>query len=210
MANEVYPEDASYTPSPAQLELLKVLLEPDDAPYPWNTADPESEAYFIEAEQKFLVEEWLEEEITARAPNFFAQVDQLWSATTPTVNSAVVPGVSSLHSTLRSEFAACIPQSWLDAIANTAHQVCSSHQSIAEQLVQCVQSLLPNWAEEDLLVLARPFAYAMRGNQMVDVKVVLGEHRLEDWTALSAIERARISLAIARYALNQLQREQGE
>ena len=33
MANEVNSsEDASYAPSSAQLELLEVLLEPDDAP----------------------------------------------------------------------------------------------------------------------------------------------------------------------------------
>jgi len=35
---------------------------------------------------------------------------------------------------------------------------------------------------------------------MADVEV-LGELRLQDWTALSEIEQARMSLAIARYAL---------
>jgi len=65
-----------------------VLLEPDDAPYPWNNADPESENYFVEAEQEF-VEDWLEQEITA-VPTFFSQVDQLWSTTTPVANSTAV------------------------------------------------------------------------------------------------------------------------
>jgi len=50
--------------------------------YPWNNADPESENYFVEAEQEF-VEDWLEQEITARVPTFFSQVDQLWSTTHP-------------------------------------------------------------------------------------------------------------------------------
>jgi len=45
----------------------------------------------------------------------------------------------------------------------------------------------------------------MRGNQIADVEFVLGELRLQDWTALSEIEQARMSLAIARYALSQLQ-----
>ena len=54
-------------------------------------------------------------------------------------------------------------------------------------------------------LLARPFAYAMRGNQMADVEFVLGELQFEEWTALSEIEQARMSLAIARYALSQLQ-----
>ena len=191
-----------------QLELLEVLLEPDDAPYPWNTADPESEAYFVEAEQEFVVEERLAQEIAARSPTFFSQLDQLWSATTPAADSAAITDLTTLQATLRSEFAARIPQGWLDAIANIAHQIFSIEQSMADQLVQCVQSLLPNWTEDDLLVLARPFAYSMRGNQTADVEFVLGEVRPEDWTVLSEIEQARISLAIARYALAQLQSAQ--
>ena len=207
MANEVNSsEDANAAPSSAQLELLEVLLEPDDAPYPWNNADPESENYFVEAEQEF-VEDWLDAEITVRSPTFFSQVDKLWSAITPVAATAVT-NVSTLQSTMRSEFAARVPQGWLDRIASTAQQIFASEQSIADQLVQCVQTLLPNWVEEDLLVLARPFAYAMRGNQMADVEFVLGELQFEDWTALSEIEQARMSLAIARYALSELQSRQ--
>ncbi len=204
MANEFHrSKEAKYTPSPAQGELLKALLEPDDAPYPWNPADSESEAYFVQAEQEFVVEDWLDQEIAARSSTFFTQLDQLWSATTPTAYAAGITNVT-LQTHLRSEFAARIPQGWLDAIANTAHQIFSIEQSIADQLVQCVQSLLPNWTEEDLVVLARPFAYAMRGSQMADIEIVLGEVQPEDWAMLSEIEQARISLAIARYALEQL------
>ncbi len=76
-------KDTNYTPSPAQIELLKALLEPDDAPYPWNTAQPESEAYFIEAEQELEMKDCLEQEIAARSQTFFTQLDKLWEATTP-------------------------------------------------------------------------------------------------------------------------------
>jgi len=41
---------------------------------------------------------------------------------------------------------------------------------------------------------------------MSDIEFVLGALRLEDWTALSEIER--MSLAIARYALGKLQSTQ--
>jgi len=58
----------------------------------------------------------------------------------------------TLQSTLRLSL--LIPQGWLDRIASTAQQIFVSEQSIADQMVQCVQNLLPNWAEEDLLVLA--------------------------------------------------------
>ena len=201
MANEFNRSEDAYTPSKARVEFLELILEPDDAPYPWDTADLDSEAYFIEAEQKFGVEEWLDAEITTRAPTFFAQLDRLWSKITPISAATDV----SIQSTLRSEFATRIPQSWLDAIAQKAQQVFLSQQSMADRLVECVQSLLPDWAEDDLLVLARPFAYAMRGSQAADVESVLGEIRHEDWTALSKIEQARVSIAIAHYALEQLQ-----
>lgn len=84
MANEFSrSEDTNYTPSPEQVDLLEALLEPDDAPYPWNTADPDSEAYFAEREQEFVLEDWSEEEMTARSQAFFTELTQLWSAITP-------------------------------------------------------------------------------------------------------------------------------
>lgn len=84
MANELNrSEDVDYTPWSKQIELLEALLEPEDAPYPWNTAAPESEAYFVEAEQQFMVEDCLEQEIAARSQAFFTQLDQLWEATKP-------------------------------------------------------------------------------------------------------------------------------
>jgi hypothetical protein len=76
---------------------------------------------------------------------------------------------------------------------------------MAEQLMQCVQELLPNWAEDDLLVLARPFAYSMRSTDAAVIESMLSNLGCQDWTALAEIEQARASLAIAQYALTQLQ-----
>ena len=76
---------------------------------------------------------------------------------------------------------------------------------MAVQLVQCVQELLPSWAEDDLLVLARPFAYTMRGKDTDTIDSVLGNICSQEWKALSEIEQARAGLAIAHYALTQLQ-----
>lgn len=83
MANEFSrSEDANCTPSPEQVDLLKALLESDDAPYPWNTADPDSEAFFAERSGEFVLEDWSEEEMAARSQAFFTKLTQLWSANT--------------------------------------------------------------------------------------------------------------------------------
>ncbi len=209
MANKLnYSEDYNYTQSSAQVELLEALLAPEDACYPWNTTDPESEAYFTDQEQDFLLEDWSEEEMATRAQTFFNQLEQIWSATTSAADNSDVASSNFIQASLEQQFATCIPQGWLDQIAHQAHRVFFTQKSIADKLVQCVQELLPNWEEEDLLVLARPFAYAMRGTQTEAIEFVRGNVCNRDWTALSEIEQARTSLAIAQYALAQLQRDE--
>ncbi len=74
---------------------------------------------------------------------------------------------------------------------------------LADQMVECVLDILPQWAEEDLQVLARPLAYAMRDANPSGVELVMATRR--PWAGLlSEIERARVSLAVARYAISQL------
>ncbi len=45
--------------------------------YPWNPADPATDAFFERVEQVVGFEAWQEAEIAARATSFFAQVDRL-------------------------------------------------------------------------------------------------------------------------------------
>jgi hypothetical protein len=73
-----------------------------------------------------------------------------------------------------------------------------------EQLVACVRDALPSLAEEDLQVLARPMAYAMRDEASNVTESVLAATRALDWAALSEIEQARLGLTIAYEALSQL------
>jgi hypothetical protein len=75
--------------------------------------------------------------------------------------------------------------------------------------VQCVQDALPNLAEDDLYVLARPLAYAMRGND-APIESTLERVRSIEWDALSDVEQARLSLAIARFALAELEERREE
>ncbi|MBE9129210.1 MULTISPECIES: hypothetical protein [unclassified Coleofasciculus] len=179
-----------------QGELLEALLQADEDCYPWNPADPDSEAYFATLEREFLLEPCQDDgEIASKSQRLFDQLHQCWTSL-----------VSSATETFKPSFPeqfAHVPQIWLEAITNQAQQVFRTNLSLAEQLVLCVKPLLPNWAEDDLLTLARPWAYAMRSNlEPVSIRAV-------EWTELSPMEQARLSLALAHSALVQLQDSTG-
>lgn len=207
MANESNRSEANDDRiSLTELDLLEALLTSEDVVYPWNPCDPESEAYFKEQEQQLMVEDWWEEEIAEGATKFFSQVEQIWNEVAPPSELKTAKQVNHLQANLQQRFAAYVPQGWLSAIAHQAYQVLTTQTSMAHQLVQCVQELLPNWAEDDLLVLARPFAYNMRSADTIAIEESWqNNNRCRDWAALSEIEQARTSLAIARYALAQIQ-----
>lgn len=170
---------------------FEVLEEPKSKiSYPWNPANPASEAFFNTLEQEFALE-MSEQDVAQRSQAFFHQVDQLFSATT-------------LQTSLAHKFAT-VPQDLLNAIARHAQQVAQTSVALADQLVQCVQAVLPEWAEDDLQVLARPLAYAMRGDDNNVVDSALNNIRPVAWEELSETEQARLSLAIARYALGKIE-----
>ncbi|MBG1262884.1 hypothetical protein [Nostoc commune] len=214
MANKINgSETFSSFPSEVDLELLETLLEPDDATYPWNPADEESEAYFDELEQQFGMQDFLEEELTTRSQDFYSHLDPLWSGISPSLDSNHNPHqaiVLNLQERLSSTFAARVPQALLNTIATKAAQILAAQQSIGEQLVECVQTVLPNWGTEDLLVLARPFAYAMRSSESQKAASALNNLQNTEWTALSEVEKAKVSLAIASYAFNELNKSEYE
>lgn len=186
----------NYPRSSAELEILSLLIEPEDEIYPWDTTNLDTEAYFIEAEQQLASDNLLEPAIIAKAANFLSQLDELWQANTP----GQVP--QSLQAKLYAQFAERVPQEWLAAISRQATQLLDSQKSLSAQLVQCVRELVPNCLEEDLLVLARPYAYAMRSNPSSAMQLDITS---EQWANLSEIQQAKLSLAIARYALEQIQ-----
>ncbi len=183
-----------------ELELLRVLLATDDTCYPWNPVDPASEDYFADLEQQLSMDELSDEEVTAGAAAFYTHLDSLWSNLPSTQDS------SQLQAKLAS-FAERVPQLLVDTIANHAVRLWDSQQSKADQLVQCVQGFLSQWGEDDLLILARPYAYPMRGQEIdIHVESILSKVN-KDWTDLSDVEQAKVSLAIAQYALTQLTHE---
>ncbi|QLE54367.1 hypothetical protein [Nostoc sp. TCL26-01] len=214
MIHQINGSDACHSVgSQMELELLAVLLEPEDATYPWNPADDESAVYFDELERQFAIHDVLDEELTTRSATFYGQLDTLWSEVETsshynhTTSSAVI---DQLQESLPKAFVSRLPEGWLNAIANKATEIFTSSQSLAEQLAECVQTVLPTWATDDLSVLTRPYAYAMRSSEPQTLTSVINNVEHQEWANLSEIEQAKISVAIAYYVLRQLDDSQPE
>ena len=173
----------------AQMELLATIVQTDVA-YPWNPAQLESESYLTALEQEFaLSDSFSDSDIALKSQVLFSQLEQVWLTT-------------ALQKSLREKFAR-VPQDFLSSIAQSVQNATVKYQSLADQMVECVLDILPQWAEEDLQVLARPLAYAMRDVDSEGVELVMATNR--PWAQLSEIEQARVSLAVARYAISQLE-----
>lgn len=187
---------------PIHLELLEALLEPEDATYPWNPIAAESEEYFHDAEAQCVINELLDAELSARSRCFYNQLDTLWSNNYNRTTNAVI--VASLKENLLAAIAERIPYEWIERIAEKASDIFNLKQTMSEQLMLCAQAVLPNLGADDLSVLARPFAYAMRNSEPQSLESVLNKVGEHEWKNLSEIEQARVSMAVAYYALRQL------
>lgn len=173
----------------AEMELLATIFQTDVA-YPWNPAQLESESYLMSLEQEFpLSDSFSDNDIVLKSQVLFSQLEQVWLTTT-------------LQKSLRDKFAN-FPQDLLASIAQSVQNVTVKYQSLADQMVDSVVGILPQWAEEDLQVFARPLAYAMRDVDSEDGE--LGIVFSRPWEELSEIEQAKVSLTVARYAISQLE-----
>ena len=171
-----------------EMELLATIVQTDVA-YPWNPAQLESESYLTALEEEFaLSDSFSDSDIAQKSQVLFAQLEQVWLTT-------------GLQKSLREKFAR-VPQDFLARIAQSVQNATVKYQSLADQMVECVLDILPQWAEEDLQVLARPLAYAMREVDSEGAELVMAARK--PWAQLSEIEQARVSLAVARYAISQL------
>lgn len=176
---------------------LTVEANPDARiAYPWNPMMPESEAFFMNPATPTIFDGWQTTEVVERANAFFNHMNQLWA-------------VDPVEATLMARFAARVPQAWLAAIAQRAQQVVANAQTVAnasltlsDQLVQCVQDMVPGLAEDDFYVLARPLAVQMRNGGLTNpVDAQIAQVPQVEWEQLSDVQRARLGLAIARYAI---------
>ncbi|MCY7366729.1 MAG: hypothetical protein LH474_01070 [Chamaesiphon sp.] len=180
--------------SEVQAQLIDCLLASSTITYPWNPAEPATADYYLETDRHFNLDDWSDAEITQRSRSFFAQIQSCW-ANSPTPVLEISPLAALIE-----KFGARVPQQWLAQIAANVSDLATNQLEPIDRLVQSVQDLLPNWATEDLLVIARPYAYAMRGDTGVDnIDNIV---RPLAWTELSELERAKLTIAIAQAAIN--------
>ena len=178
----------------AELELLYSLLDQESA-YPWNPSEPGADPYFADLEANWQALEVSEEEATSCWQAVSNQLEQIWAETST---------VSPLQRALTEKFSGHMPQSLLQEIAQRAQQIVAAGRPLAEQLIHCVEEMMSDWDQADLQVMARPYAMAMRDGQGEILNVTLNSLENREWAELSDIEQLRLSLAIARYAIAQL------
>lgn len=175
----------------AEIELFQALCFNEAQTYPLCSLSRESETYFAELEASTAsLTDRLSEEVAAGAQRFLALLDGLWDAATTSDN------------VLENQFANLIPASLIKTLKHQVKLLQDSSLTLAEQLVQCTYEVMPQWAVEDLQVLARPFAYAMRGTEAdAAIEAIVDKVAGNHWTDLSEIEQVRLCLAYARYTL---------
>ena len=180
----------------AEAELLQTVLEAElspETPYPWNAAA--ASRYFDKLEAATPELEVSE----AEANGFFSKLDALWGKSAAKKTAAI--NLSSLAQQLSSRCVS-VPQAALQAIAQKANVLVDSKLSSLDQLVACVQDVLPQWDVEDLQVMARPYAYAMRSEEPKLPENV-------QWESLSEVEQGRLAMAIANWIMTELEHRKG-
>ncbi|NER82142.1 MAG: hypothetical protein F6K42_21795 [Leptolyngbya sp. SIO1D8] len=175
-----------------ELEMLHAVLDNETA-YPWNLADPAAASYLDKLEAAFEPGDLSEDIFASQWHQLSQQAEQLWAS----------QGVS-LAAVLIRQFESRMPTQLLTRLAASVEAGAQNSEALIDQLVSSVQDILQGWDADDLQVMARPLAMAMRDGHGEVVDLTLQSVRQTDWENLSEVEQARLSLAIARYALGEV------
>ncbi|NJN21660.1 MAG: hypothetical protein HC812_11375 [Leptolyngbya sp. RL_3_1] len=176
----------------AELDLLHSVLDAE-AQHDWNPQDPDNASPLTALEATWEAADFSQEALASNAQKLWAAAAQLW------------PAAPSLALRLQAEFASRMPVELLSQIAERVQAIADNGRPLLDQLVAAVDETLTGWDAGDLRVIARPMALAMRDGHGDVVEATLRSIRADaDWEALSDLEKARLSLAIARYGFAQL------
>ena len=176
-------------------EYQEIRTDSEHSLYPWEYYRPEAETFFDQRAAKYsCVKDINQEELEEETATFFAAMEDCWSEKEKK---------SSLQA-LQKKFGELVPSDWLDKIALQVEATMVSELSHAKRLIECVGPLFPDWEESDLLVFTRPLVSAMRNNSDVSSsESLLQSLQPKAWADYSSIEKARLSIAIAHYAICQ-------
>lgn len=199
------PNSASEPTIATEHDLLASILNLEPV-YPWQPMTPEAEPYLasLEAEFDTLDDGELTTAIAAGWQKFAAQMTTQMAA----LAQPPVPSIAVLEQI--SQFQARVPGGLLQRLAATATTLARSGQPLIDQLVQCVNEVLPTWNADDLSVLARPLAYSLRDGRGEILELNLRAIPTTAWETLSDLEQVRLTLAIASMALKAAQEEAPE
>jgi hypothetical protein len=183
-------------PIDPETDLVRLLFAPGIAPdhCPWNPSDADADSYYQAKEQAFSLDDWSAEDLKQSAHSFFTKLHNCWPDET-----------SDILALLSQKFVDRIPQQWLEKVAISATQAATEKLVAVDQLVGCVQNLLPTWEAEDLLVFARPYSYAMRSDPSTFNVDNLA--RSIAWEELSDTERVKLTMMVSKYALEHLNQD---
>jgi hypothetical protein len=179
----------------SEAELIDGLLAASTIEYPWNPADPDTADYYAYTDGHFSLDDWPDAEIAQRSQSLSARLQSVWE-------TAALDATPSPLVALTARFGTRVPHEWLAQIAASVSGMATSQLEPVDRLVGSVRDLLANWATDDLLVMARPYAYAMRCDPGVDNPDNIV--RPLDWAELSELERAKLTILIAQYAIDAL------
>jgi hypothetical protein len=188
----------------AEHDLLASILSPEPA-YPWQPLAPEAEPYLrhleaeLEAELDGLEDEPLTTTIAAGWQRFSTLLASQMAA------PVFMEGSAAAVLGQLQQFQSRLPGPLLENLAATATRLAQSGQPLVAQLVDCVNAVLPAWNADDLAVLARPLAYSLRDGRGEILELNLRAIPATDWQALSDVEQARLTLAVASVALKAAQ-----
>lgn len=177
----------------AELGLLQTILDGETA-YPWEATQAAEHVSQTTAQHSL---EFSEAEADAGWTVLSQQLNTFWG-------DAIDENAVDVEAALLAKFAGRLSATVADRIAQVAQQVADSGRPLAEQMIACVRETLADWDEVDLQVMARPMAFAMRG-QAENIDAAINAVRNVEWERLNEIEQARLSLAAARYALDQIE-----
>ncbi|WP_027269259.1 hypothetical protein [Leptolyngbya sp. PCC 6406] len=192
MSNASQPVSSRPSQHRTQLELLHAVLEAEGL-YPWQPHAPQNRAYFDALEATVDGEDLSSTDLQRHWRTLSQQASQLWNT-----------GADSLATLLAGQFGNRMPAGILAQLATQVKAAANQSGSLLDQLVMAVEDVLTQWDVDDLRVIARPLALAMRDGHGDVVEATIQSTGTADWADLSDLEKARLGLAIARYAFDHL------